>query len=175
MVPLSPFKNTAGQRFTKALFLEMSYKEPDNCIYTLKDYDYRDYKSLYLLYIEEEDPTEYEFANKYLDGWEHWKMLCACAWFKPYVERWREELNLKLQAKALKRIKGIANSQTRDSLMANKWLLEKGFLMQDEKGKTRKPHPRTVAKKEREIEDHKFRITEDFQRIISPSTGKEVN
>jgi hypothetical protein len=90
------FRTSTGQKYTNRLFLEQSYSYPDKTPvqYTLKDKDHNGYKSLYLLYMEMADPTEYAFANKYLDGWSHWKLLVESDWFKPILSRWREELSL---------------------------------------------------------------------------------
>ena len=93
-------------------------------MYTLKDFDHNGYPSLYRLYMEIEDPTEFLFARKYLRGWEHWQMLCECTWFQPIVTRWRLELELSIKAKALSRLKQMADEEGKERLQANKALLD---------------------------------------------------
>lgn len=62
-------------------------------VYTLKDTDWKDCSSMYLIYMEEE--SEYEAAMKLLGSWAHWNKLCKCTWFKPYLEAWRDERDIK--------------------------------------------------------------------------------
>lgn len=121
----SPVNNV---RFLKQLFFEMTLADKPYVLYTLKDVDHEGYPSLYRLYMETDDPTEYEFANTYLDGWEHWEMLCATEWFKPYVTRWRKELDLRMKSKALKALKAEKdNLDSRTRITVNKYLLERGW------------------------------------------------
>jgi hypothetical protein len=100
-------KTENGQPYLRRLFLETSYtiNDKSNIPYTLRDTDHPDgYKSLYRLYMDHEDPTEFSFAETYLDGYAHWARLCECLWFKEYVERWRSELDLKLKSRAIKTV-----------------------------------------------------------------------
>lgn len=115
--------------------------------------------------MAEGDLTEYEFANKYLDSWEHWKMLCECTWFKPYLERWREELYLKEAAKALRQIKALSKSSSRDAFQAQRYLLEKGWMPKEEKAKRGRPSQDEVKKAAKEIATDESRILEDLKRI----------
>lgn len=129
----NPYRNRTNGLLLSSLFIE-NYKptDTDTALYTLKDRDHtkdgRKYPSLYKLYLACEDLTEYSFAEKYLDGWDHWCKLCAAEWFKPYVQRWRTELELKIKSRALKNIQAEAAGQTKSSFNANKWLAEKGWM-----------------------------------------------
>lgn len=133
----SKFKNSNGERYTKSLFFETCVGDKSSVLYTLKDEDHLGYVSLYKLFMAEEDLTEYEFANKHLDSWDHWCKLKECSWFQPYLERWREELFLKIQARSLKNIKTLAKGQTRDAFAASKYLLEKGWEPKEKNTKGR--------------------------------------
>jgi hypothetical protein len=83
------------------------------------------FPSLYRLYIETADPTEYKFACLYLDGWSHWEELSEAEWFKPYVSAWRRELEVKLRARALAAIIAVAEEPANsNSYHANKYLLD---------------------------------------------------
>lgn len=92
--------------------------------YTLKQRDHKGYPSLYRLFMEMEDATEYDFATSYLDGYDHWLTLCECTWFKPLVSKWRQHLEMKIKAKALFRLKEMAELEGKEKLPANKALLE---------------------------------------------------
>lgn len=115
-----------GKPVTQSLFLEMGYSEYS--IYTLKevDHEYQGvvYPSLKKLYLEEEDPTEYEFATKYLLGYKHWKRLCANRMLQPHIEEWREELEMKLRSKA---VKDMLTSAKGGNYQAAKWFADRGW------------------------------------------------
>jgi hypothetical protein len=129
----SHLKNASGRRYTKGLFYEMTLEDKSSVSYTLKDRDYTDrrsgktYPSLKRLYMEVADPTEYLFAEQHLDGWDHWLELVECTWFKDYADRWRSELEVKLRAEALRRIKLEAKSTSKNAFTANKLLLDGGW------------------------------------------------
>ena len=59
-----------GKYRTQSLFLEIGYG--DDAIFTLKDQDHvhdgKTYLSLRKMYLEFNDPTEYQFANEVLLG-----------------------------------------------------------------------------------------------------------
>lgn len=120
------FLDSAGKPLTQSLFLEIGYTE--QALYTLKedDYEYKGklYPSLKRLYLEMEDPTEYEFANTYLLNWKHWKRIYANKIFKSYIDDWREELELKLRARGIKEAMKAAEM---GGFQAAKWLADKGW------------------------------------------------
>lgn len=165
------FRNATNSRYLKGLFYEMTPMDKSSVSYTLKDWDHTVdgivYPSLYRLYLEAEDLTEYDFANAHLDGWEHWEMLCACTWFKPYVARWRKELMLKLKARALNRLKAEAASSSKNAFLANKFLIEKGFV--ESEGKSTKGRPSTdqIKSAAQEIAAEERRVAEDAERLSS--------
>lgn len=162
------FRNNTNSRYTKALFYEMTLADSKSTVlYTLKDEDHKSYPSLYRLYMEMDDLTEYEFANTYLDGWEHWQMLCKSDWFSPYVTRWREELELRTKAQALREIKKEAESGTKNSYSANKVLLEGGWKKDAEKSTSKRGRPtKDEVNKEARIEaEKKFQVNSDLKRL----------
>ena len=160
------FRNSTNGRYLKGLFFEQTLADKSSVVYTLKDWDHEGFPSLYRLYMEMEDLTEYEFANKYLDGWEHWEMLNACEWFKPYVERWRKELTLKVQARALKALRAEAQSSSKNSFVANKFLVDRGWVDKSEKSHGRgRPSKDEVKKAADAIALHDKRLEEDLQRL----------
>ena len=160
------FRNSTNGRYLKGLFFEQTLADKSSVVYTLKDWDHEGFPSLYRLYMEMEDLTEYEFANKYLDGWEHWEMLNACEWFKPYVERWRKELTLKVQARALKALRAEAQSSSKNSFVANKFLVDRGWVDKSEKSHGRgRPSKDEVKKAADAIALHDKRLEEDMQRL----------
>jgi hypothetical protein len=120
------FKDVGGRPLTQSLFLEVNYTP--NATYTLKDYDHEweghVYPSLKRLYLEFEDPTEYDFANTYLLGWQHWQRLVENKLTRKHIDEWREELEYKLKARAVKLMVQSAES---GNYQAAKWLADRGW------------------------------------------------
>lgn len=170
----SKFRNATNTRILKGLFFETTPSDKSSVVYTLKDQDHLGYPSLFCLYMEAEDQTEYEFAETYLDGYEHWEMLCDCSWFKPYVQRWRKELELKLKARYLAQIKAAAEGDSPQALANAKYLLEKGWEKPVTSGKGRgRPSKTEVAAEAERIALTQERINRDFNRL--KSFDKEIN
>lgn len=118
--------DSSGKPLTQGLFLEIGYG--DSAIYTLKDNDY-EYNGKFLpsikrLYLEMEDVTEYEFANKHFLGWGHWQRICNNKVLRKYIDEWRVELELKLRARAAKLMLQQAEG---GSYQAVKWLADRGW------------------------------------------------
>lgn len=114
-----------GRRYLRGLFFETVTEDRSSVVYTLKREDHLGYPSLYRLYIETADPTEYKFACQFLDGWSHWVELSNSDWFKPYIEEWRQELEVKLRSEALAQILSISLSPSHNAYFAsNKYLLD---------------------------------------------------
>ena len=118
--------DTAGKPITQSLFLEITYNE--HAVYSLKEdhceWEGKMYPSLKRLYLEMEDPTEYEFATKYLLGYKHWKRICENKILAKHVEEWREELEMKLRSKAVKHMLESAKS---GNYQAAKWFADRGW------------------------------------------------
>lgn len=154
--------------FLGALFLEIGGSK--NAIYTLKDKDHlfngKVLPSLYLKYIEEEDLTEYNFAMKYLENFEHWQKLCECTWFKDYVKRWRTELELKIKSRALKQIQVEAASGSKLSFQAARWLAEKGWIDKTQEPSRRgRPSKAEIDRLAQEELLSNLKVEEDLKRL----------
>lgn len=163
----SKFRNDRGALLTRSLFFETSNK-PELAVYTLKDHDHewkgKNYPSLFKLFIEANDPIEYLFATTHLDSWNHWETLCEATWFKPYVERWRRELELKIKATALSKIQAEARTGGRDSLRAHTYLLEKKWSPEPSKGRGR-PSKEDIKRAADEMAETINSVDEDWKRI----------
>jgi hypothetical protein len=164
-----------GRWITKGLFYEGYYDGEDRgseAIFTIKDQDIigpdgRKYISLKKLYLEAEDPTEYEFATKYLGGWEHWKQLAGGQWFEPILTEWRAELQVKLQSRALKNLMFEAENNGKNSYDANKFLIAKGYLPKEtilpgKRGRPSKDEVKLEAQRQAEMTK---KIEEDIKRL----------
>lgn len=120
--------DSMGRPLTQSLFLEINY-DPEVAVYTTKDYDHeyegKVFPSLKRLYLQTEDPLEYDFASLYLLNWNHWIRICNNKLFKKHVEEWREELELKIRSQAIRDI--IDMTADEKSFQAAKWLADKGW------------------------------------------------
>ncbi|SHH47151.1 hypothetical protein SAMN05444169_7620 [Bradyrhizobium erythrophlei] len=163
---MSKFKNTMGARLTKALFYETTNLDKSSVIYTLKDEDHLGYPSLRQLYLAEGDPTEFKFAVSHLDGWDHWTDLCESSWFKPYLSRWRNELELKIKSAALARIMVEAKTASKNSFMANRYLVERAWESRHE-SKVGRPSKAAIREAAHEQASDAARIAKDFERLTA--------
>lgn len=160
MIEKSKLVDTMGRPLTQSLFLEIGYSE--YAVYTLKEFDYEYkgslYPSLKKLYLKEEDPTEYVFAEKHLLGWQHWKRLCDNKVIRKHVDEWREELELKIRSQAIRDMMGLCASEN-GNFSAAKFLADRGW---DKRGAGRP----SKAEKERQdrIQD---RIDEEFAADVA--------
>lgn len=162
------FKNSVGAKLLRGLFYETQLADKSSVVYTLKDQDHEGYPSLYRLYMETGDPTEWKFATAHLDGWEHWERLCECPWFKPYVERWRRELHLRIASNALARIMAESKTNSRDSFTANKYLLERGWEPKDSK-KAGRPSKDAIKAEATRLAASQTQINDDYDRLVRPN------
>src|SRR5579859_6457695 len=164
---LSRFRNpVSNQRYLKGLFFETVNADKSTVSYTLKDRDHAGYPSLYRLYMEADDPTEYLFATAHLDGWDHWETLCQCTWFKPYIDRWRRELETKHRALALRNIKQLASDPTsKEYHQANKFLVNAGWLEDTKRKNAGRPSKAEVSKAAKEMAQEQKSLEEDLLRI----------
>ena len=120
---INKFRGVTNKYYTVQLFLEES-PETETVLYTLQRQDVDEYPSLYRLYMEMEDFTEFEFASKYFESFQHWKHICKTSWFSPHIAEWREELELKVKARNLKSLidKAESDASVAKYLLNNKWV-----------------------------------------------------
>lgn len=160
----SKLRDKNGRPLTQGLFLETNYNT-DHAVYTLKEEDHeyegKVYPSIKRLFLDFEDPTEYEFANEYFLGWKHWNRIKSNKLFTDHIAEWQEELDYKMRAASLKAIVDIAVEQ--EHFGAHKYILEKQW----KKGQAGRP-----AKKEKEREQKLLEAIEndyavDIERVES--------
>lgn len=167
------FKNFMGTHLLKPLFYEQIKEAADShlCLYTMKDYDHTitvqgeevELPSIKRLFVEMEDTTEYLFANEYFDNFQHWKKIKSTNWFAPLYLEMKEELLLKLQAKALSKIRSLEDDP-KVSYHVNKYLLEEGYKDKtDTRGRPSKAKIKEEA--DRLVLSHS-EINEDYERLL---------
>lgn len=167
----TPFRNSVGKRITRSLFLELDPNPEHPYVkYTLKDVEWRGYPSLYRLYMDLGDLTEYEFATTYFESWEHWNEVCTIREFIPYLLRWRQELALLTKSQIVKNLK---QESEKGSFQPNKILLEFADQLQQSMPQAFSTTKRGRPSKDElngELQrraDETERLHEDFERITN--------
>lgn len=161
---MNQFKNASGAYLTLALFYETSL-DKTQVVYTLKDRDHAGYPSLYRLYMAANDPTEYSFATRHLDGWAHWERISKAPWFREYVTAWRKELELRTRSEALVRVRDVAASEGKEAFQANKYLLNGQWKDKDPARRRGAPSKQDIREAANEmVTDHQT-LTSDLERI----------
>ncbi len=165
----SKFKDEKGRYIVQGLFLEDRYNT-DLAVYTLvgydKEYEGKTFPSLKRLYLEEGDPGEYLFANKYLFDWPHWQRLCNNNIVRKHIEDWREELYLSLRSEGMATMINLAINS--DSYQAAKWLADEGWIKRS-KGRPSDAEVQGELKRRAELEE---RFRDDFALLEEHRKGK---
>lgn len=166
----SKFKDKQGRWFTKSLFREYAFNAPEGTfpLFTLYPEDVDGITSLYRLYMEEADASEYFFAKKHLGGWEHWQKLSQSTFFKPYIQDWRKELEVLIRAKALQKLIEVANNPThKSSYDANKLLVKEGYKEKEKTSKRGRPTKDEITKEATRIASEEDQIKQDLERLVN--------
>jgi len=167
---MNRYKTSGGQFRTLGLFYEYSTVAERKVlppIYTILDQDKEaqdgnTYPSLGRLYVDCGDPTEYQFALKHLGGWRHWLKLRKNKLIAPYVQAWRDELEVKLRSRGvIHQIEEVQNGG-KGANGAAKWLAEKGFSGEDNRGR---PSKKAIADEARKLDRMHEDIDEHLERM----------
>ncbi len=119
----------------------------------------------YLAYMYIADPTEYRFAIQEMQSWANWEQFCSQN--TQMVEQWRRELKAKIRSESLERILFLAKSAegSRDTLQANKYLLEADLFTED--NKVGRPTKEAILREATKMKDLDKLKEEDFNRLFN--------
>lgn len=170
------FTNSLGRLLTRGLFWETAPDERVYAIYTITDKDkhilcndpvgVKTYPSLYRLYMECADPTEYEFAKAHLAGWQHWLMISNSSWFKEYADIWREELEIRIRSQAVRQIELEARTGGKNTFQASKYLADAGWAPRGSKiNPVGRPTQERIKKEAERLNQLELDIIDDHQRL----------
>ncbi len=159
-----PYRNENNQRYTRQLFyeqwsqlpMENRVMEPAFTLYHNKE----GYKNLGREYVNDCDPTGYTTALRIFGEYSYWKYLLKASWFREAVRTWDEELEAKLYAQGLAKIRDLVNSDDKGALTAAKFLANKEFKL-DRKGSVR-GRPSTE-----EVEGRLAQVAQDTSDLAS--------
>jgi len=131
--------STNGRRILRSLFLEtvgMNVLElgVSRPVFTLKDRNivkegitYWSIKNLYFSY-DHVPGFEYQFAKDVFGSWEHWQLLVESGdLVREYIEAWRDEMTIRLQARALESLFKTALFEGSKGTPAARYLADRGW------------------------------------------------
>lgn len=122
----TPLRDTIHRMLTRALFYE-TRTEGYQPIYTLKPREHEGLPSARQIYLDCADPTEWVPAHVLVGSWDHWQKLIKCDWFQPFLIEWRDALDVKVRAEAIRAIRHIAGGTSPNALQAAKWIAARGW------------------------------------------------
>jgi len=141
--------DTYGRRVVLSLFSEFSRTD-----YTPLWSLYKDWKPIYM---EAEDPTEYEAAMRLIGDYEHWLLIRSHPKIAPIIDKWAIELEIKMRSDAVRKM--VRHSASNQGTAAAKWIAEGGFTMRDKRSKKGKEEEREITEVLSE------RLHEDMTRL----------
>ena len=161
----NPLKDAQGRYRTNSLFYE--YKVAGMTpIWTIFDKDRKvgnkTYPSLKRIYMSYNHVPEYEydFAMNIFGDWDHWDRLSNHSSLKEVFARWREELDVRLKADAIREIIKVSQSESSSASQAARYIAEKGYI--SKRGRPSKAEIEREKKIEAGVESE---LKEDFERI----------
>ena len=133
----------------------------------------RTFIGLAKVYVDMADTSEYSFAMKYFESWDHWLKVRNNVRINPHVEKWSKELEHKLRKEAFDRIKEMAEN---GSLEANKFIVNANFVdgipekvLRNGKMSANRPvgRPKTATATTEEIleKEEKNQVLNDLKRL----------
>lgn len=129
------FRNSSGARYTRSMFWETSVNLPiedrvSEPRFTLMT-DKPGLVNFRKAYVQLGDPSGYQMAQRYLEDYDHWRLLMRSPWFKAAKVLWDEELDAKLSSEGMQAIRELADGgehvPVATQLSAAKYLADKTF------------------------------------------------
>lgn len=161
----NPMKDIRGAWRLGSLFYEYS-KDGYAPLWTICDTDrkvgditYPSLKCIYMSY-EHTPGSEYEFATEVIGSWVHWERLVKSPLIRDVLQQWRDELEVKIRANAIKGIIKTSVGDSSASATAAKWLAEKGYA--PKRGRPSKAEKAGHLKQEERVNKE---IQDDMERI----------
>ncbi len=126
-----PFKNESNQRYTKQLFYEQwAGLTQDERVWSPPFTLHQDIKGLTNFgreYVSDADPSGYTTAMRLLGEYSYFEYLMRVPWFREAKEQWDKEVDAKLYAEAIKKIRELSQGEDAKALQAAKYLANKEY------------------------------------------------
>jgi hypothetical protein len=170
-IDVSKMKNAGGKLLTAALFWEVGALHKEHNTYTLdsRDLNKTDYAgvnkvlpSIQRLYIEENDPTEYNFAVKYFYDFRHWQQIKESAWFQDTYKSMQDALAAKIASQSVQEMLELVESK-KAGHQTLAWLANKGYL---EKEKVGRPNKKAVEKQAAQAVQRKVEEQQELDELL---------
>lgn len=166
----SQMKDDLGRFRTQSLFWETRYGTEDKYppLFTLKSenlekdgIEYISLKKIYMSY-DHIPNFEYEFALTVFNSWEHWQKLANDSFpaIRNEIKSWREELDIRLKAQALKALILASKDNDPKGIQAARYLAEKGYL-----SKRGRPSKGDIEREVKLEAGQRKQLQEDLERI----------
>jgi hypothetical protein len=166
----SDLVDTLGRYRTVSLFLENYRTDATPAkyppLFSLRDTDvvrdsvlYPSLKKIYFSYSHIPG-FEYEFAVDVFFSWDHWIKLTEESTLRHRFKEWRDELEIKLKAQAIRSLIEVSKVADPKGVAAAKYLAEKGYISR--KGRPSKEEKERLLKQEAAVRDN---LEEDMQRL----------
>lgn len=169
-------KTANNKNVLRSLFIESantSIYELDSCrpMFTLKDHNIStkqdgndvilySLKNVYFSYSHIPG-FEYDFAKDVFNSWDHWVELCNSSNIvADAIASWREELTIKLQAKAFSSLLNTATYEGAKGTPAARFLADRGWEV-----KRGRPSKEEVARERKIAASVNKEVNEDMERL----------
>lgn len=163
-----PYRNDMNQRYTKQLFFEMWRDLPEDQRKITPPFSLHIKREGYVCfgeeYINDADPTGYTTAVRLLGDYGHWKALEGARWFREAKAIWDEELDAKLKAEGLAKIRELSKGDDAKALQAARYLANQEYKEKNA-SKRGRPSKEEVEGKLAEDAAEAKRLQEDADRI----------
>lgn len=167
---MEQLKNEHGVTRTQGLFLELSYSNQTNCIFTMREDDYetsdgRPLMSLSKKFIEltVDDPTEVLFADTVFGSWNVWERISTShKKIVAAVAQWRKEAIIRRKSIAFQTLVNEVRTQGKQSLTSAKYLIEEPWIKGV--GKDGRKHRKESAETAQEAFEREG-LSEDLERL----------
>lgn len=112
------------------------------------------------MFLDSRDPSEYSAAMEVVGDWDHWLTLRNHPNLKGHVDKWLQEMEVKMRSEAIQQLRMHAKAP--GGTAAAKWLADKGYV--EEKVKVGRP------RKVQEEKDHSH-VEEKLATVLSLVNG----
>ena len=160
------YKDEQGRFLLGALFYELR-RGDWKPIWTIKPQDFEvgdiTYPSLKRVYMSYDHVPghEYEFAMEQLGSWQHWEAICNSGTLRDMVQEWRDELTIKLKARAIRNLMSLSKDKGNIGLAANKYIANSEYV-EKKIGRVSKAEKERQARIAAGIRDN---LQDDMERI----------
>jgi len=154
------FLDGSGKRVITGLF-----KEFGRCDVKFKPWaTLEEWKEVFL---DCRDPSEYKAAMALVGNWDHWNEIRNHPTIKPHIDKWHEELAIKLRSEAI--VAMVGHAKQPGGTAAAKWLADKGYASEGLKQAVGRPKKEPEGVDSGAIEK---RVVGDLKRLGIIAGGK---